>query len=55
MISRRILPPANSLIWSFLLSGFLPWQKIAALVGGGMIAGWFGSWLSVRESGEETA
>src|SRR5205823_6757915 len=38
MISRRILPPANSLIWSFLLSGFLPWQKIAALVGGGMIA-----------------
>src|SRR5207244_13433672 len=44
IISRRILPPANSLIWSFLLSGFLPWQKIAALVGGGMFAGWFGRW-----------
>jgi cell division transport system permease protein len=55
LISRRVLPPASSLVWSFLLSGFLPWQKIAALVAGGMIAGWFGSWLSVRESGEETA
>jgi cell division transport system permease protein len=52
---RRLLPPANSLIWSFLFNGFLPWEKIAALVAGGMIAGYFGSWLSVRESGEELA
>ena len=28
--------------------GFLTWQKIAALVAGGMLAGWIGSWLSVR-------
>jgi cell division transport system permease protein len=54
-IARRLLPPANSLVWSFLFNGFLPWQKIVALIVGGMIAGYFGSWLSVRESGEETA
>jgi len=53
--ARRMLPPANSLIWSFLFNGFLPWQKIVALVIGGMIAGFLGSWLSVRESGEEPA
>ncbi|HEX9492502.1 MAG TPA: permease-like cell division protein FtsX [Thermoanaerobaculia bacterium] len=53
--ARRMLPPANSLIWSFLFNGFLPWQKIVALVIGGMIAGYLGSWLSVRESGEEPA
>jgi cell division transport system permease protein len=53
--ARRLLPPANSLIWSFLFNGFLPWRKIVALVIGGMIAGYLGSWLSVRESGEEPA
>ncbi len=52
--ARRLLAPANSLVWSFLFNGFLPWQKIVALLLGGMIAGYFGSWLSVRESGEET-
>jgi len=53
--ARRMLLPSNSLIWSFLFNGFLPWQKIVALVIGGMIAGYLGSWLSVRESGEEPA
>jgi cell division transport system permease protein len=53
--ARRFMAPANSLLWSFLFNGFLPWQKIAAMIGGGMLAGWFGSWLSVRESGEEMA
>ena len=52
--ARRLIAPANSLVWSFLFNGFLPWEKMAALVAGGMIAGWLGSWLSVRESGEET-
>jgi cell division transport system permease protein len=51
--ARRFVAPANSLVWSFLFNGFLPWQKMAALVAGGMIAGYLGSWLSVRESGEE--
>ena len=55
LVARRLLPPANALVWSFLLNGFLPWQKIAALIAGGTIAGYFGSWLSVRESGEELA
>lgn len=53
--ARRFIAPANSLVWSFLFNGFLPWQKIAILVAGGMLAGSLGSWLSVRESGEETA
>jgi cell division transport system permease protein len=48
-IARRSLAPSSSILWSFLFLGFLPWQKIAALVAGGMFAGWVGSWLSVRE------
>jgi cell division transport system permease protein len=51
--ARHFLVPANSLLWGFLFNGFLPWQKIAALVAGGMLAGYLGSWMSVRESGEE--
>jgi cell division transport system permease protein len=47
--ARRSLAPSASILWSFLFLGFLPWQKLAALVAGGMFAGWFGSWLSVRE------
>jgi len=50
---RHFLAPSASLLWGFLFVGFLPWQKLAALVGGGMLAGWIGSWLSVRESSEE--
>jgi cell division transport system permease protein len=46
--ARRSLAPSSSILWSFLFLGFLPWQKIAALIAGGMFAGWFGSWLSVR-------
>jgi cell division transport system permease protein len=53
--ARHFLPPANSLIWSFLFSGFLSWQKIAALAAGGTIAGFLGSWFSVRATGEEVA
>lgn len=47
--ARRSLAPSSSILWSFLFLGFLPWQKLLALVAGGMFAGWFGSWLSVRE------
>ena len=53
--ARHFLVPANSLLWSFLFNGFLPWQKIAALFGGGMLAGYLGSWLSVRESRDEVS
>ena len=52
-IARRAIAPANSLAWSFLFNGFLPWQKLGALVLCGMLAGTLGSWMSVRESGEE--
>ena len=51
--ARRSLAPSASILWSFLFLGFLPWQKVAALVAGGMFAGWFGSWLSVRERAPE--
>jgi cell division transport system permease protein len=47
--ARRALAPSSSILWSFLFTGFLPWTKIAALVFGGTLAGWFGSWLAVRE------
>jgi cell division transport system permease protein len=46
--ARRALAASSSILWGFLFTGFLPWEKIAALVAGGMLAGWFGSWLSVR-------
>lgn len=49
VLARRALAPSASILWGFLFAGFLPWQKLAALVAGGMLAGWFGSWLSVRE------
>jgi cell division transport system permease protein len=48
-LARRAIAAPQSLLWSFLFSGFLTWQKIAALVAGGTAAGWVGSWLSVRE------
>jgi cell division transport system permease protein len=47
--ARRSLAPSGSILWGFLFTGFLPWQKAIALVGGGMFAGWIGSWLTVRE------
>lgn len=53
--ARHFLAPANSLLLGFLFNGFLPWQKIGALLLGGMLAGYLGSWMSVRESGKEGA
>ena len=50
---RHFLAPASSLVWGFLFAGFLPWEKLLALIAGGMFAGYFGSWLSVREKPEE--
>ena len=52
--ARRSLAPSSSILWSFLFLGFLPWQKIAALIAGGMLAGWVGSWLSVRDTSDTT-
>src|SRR5688572_21014926 len=46
---RNTLDPSQSLLFGFLVGTFLPWQKLALLVAGGTLAGWFGSWLSVRE------
>jgi len=54
-LARRLIPPASSLLWGFLFAGFLPWQKILGLIAGGMVAGWLGSWISVRERTEESA
>jgi cell division transport system permease protein len=51
--ARQTLNPSRSLLWGFLFTTFLPWQKTAALIAGGTFAGWFGSWLSVRERNEE--
>lgn len=51
--ARYTLSTSSSILWGFLFTGFLPWEKVAALIAGGMFAGWFGSWLSVRERGSE--
>lgn len=45
--------PSSALLWDFLFSEFLPWPQSLALVGGGILAGLIGSWISVRESNEE--
>ncbi len=55
LAGQRLLGPSSSLLWSFLFIAFLSWQKMAALVCGGMVAGWIGSWLSVRERVTEEA
>ena len=47
--AREAIDPSRSIVFGFLVGTFLPWQKIAAIIAGGMLAGWFGSWLSVRE------
>lgn len=47
--------PASALLWEFLFSEFLPWPTALALVAGGIAAGLFGSWISVREAREERA
>jgi cell division transport system permease protein len=51
---RRTLAPSSSILWGFLFTAFLPWQKVAALIAGGMLAGWLGSWMSVRSRPETT-
>lgn len=48
-LARHVLAPSSTMLWGFLFVSFLPPQKIAAIVVGGTVAGWFGSWLSVRE------
>ncbi len=53
--AKQSLHGATSLVWSFLFAKFLPWQTLAGLLGGGIFAGWFGSWMSVRERVEEEA
>jgi cell division transport system permease protein len=53
LAGRHFLAPSNSLLWGFLFNGFLPWQKLLALLAGGILAGYLGSWMSVREPGEE--
>ncbi|HEX7192747.1 MAG TPA: ABC transporter permease [Thermoanaerobaculia bacterium] len=55
VLTRRAIAAPQSLLWSFLVSGFLTWQKIVALIAGGTLAGWIGSWLSVRERVTEEA
>lgn len=49
-LAAQTMAPANSMLWSFLFVGFLSWQKIAALVLGGMAAGYLGSWITVRNA-----
>ena len=53
LAAREALDPSKSMLVGFLVGTFLPWQKIAVLIAGGMFAGWLGSWMSVRERAEE--
>jgi cell division transport system permease protein len=45
--------PSLGLVWNFLFVTFLPWYKSLGLVIGGIGAGLFGSWLSIRENSIE--
>ncbi|HUP65062.1 MAG TPA: permease-like cell division protein FtsX [Thermoanaerobaculia bacterium] len=53
LAGERAIGPGSALLWSFLFTTFLPWPKILMLVGGGIFAGFIGSWISVREWSEE--
>ena len=53
--ARQSLDGASSLAWNFLFAGFLPWQTLLSLVGGGVAAGLIGSWFSARERVQEEA
>ncbi|HVT45727.1 MAG TPA: permease-like cell division protein FtsX [Thermoanaerobaculia bacterium] len=53
--ARQMVEPSNSLAIQFLFLTFLPWQKIVALVLGGMAAGLIGSWISLRDRSVEAA
>lgn len=50
---RHFIEPSTAVIADFVVGSFLPWQSCAALVGGGLLAGLIGSWLSVRGATEE--
>lgn len=43
----------TSLVWSFLFSTFLPPSKALILIAAGILAGLFGSWMSLRETSED--
>jgi cell division transport system permease protein len=54
-LAQHYLDPSGALLWSFLFSTFLSWQTVAILIAAGVLAGLFGSWVSVREWTEEAA
>ena len=51
--ARQLVGPSSALIWDSLLTTFLSWQKLLALVAGGVLAGLLGSWLALRDYAEE--
>jgi cell division transport system permease protein len=48
-LGRHFIQSSPSVLWDFVFNGFLPWQKIAYLLLGGMLAGVIGSWFSLGE------
>jgi hypothetical protein len=51
---RHLIGEATtSIVWSFLFSTFLPPEKAASLVVAGILAGLFGSWMSLRDTNED--
>lgn len=50
---RHLIQSSPSLLWDFIFVGFLPWQKVAYLLLGGMLAGIIGSWFSLGEFDSE--
>ena len=50
---RAIVRSSPSFVWDVFFVTFLPWQKLAYLALGGMLAGLIGSWMSLSEFGED--
>lgn len=51
--AQQLAERSPSLLWSLFVATFLPWHKVLLLIGGGMLAGLVGSWLSLLDYSEE--
>jgi cell division transport system permease protein len=53
LLGEQLIASSSAMVWDVLFSRFLSWQKLAAMVACGILAGLIGSWLSLSEARAE--